>query len=955
VSAHDPSKLEAFLAAHWAVPGAMIEAADAVFSADGADPGVLRAAAAGAAALAAGAEGAGLPGCRALAEALARLAERIAAGALPPLGPAGQTLGDGARAIERAFVRIEAGERPDEAEFERLAERARRAAGSPVVPAAGPAASRPAPAASPPVPPNAPPVSRSPQAPPPAEAVPPAEESSVPEAWGPWDPPYPDIESEFFEEVRGHIDTLQAGVVRLSGGDRDDELVNGLFRSSHSVKGLSGQMAAPPLGRVAHKLEDVLDLVRRRQLEITPATAEILLSVIDGLAEMLRQLQATRRILHPIGREIARLERVVRGESAAVAATPAASAAPPAAPSPAATATPPAPSPAATATPKAPSPAATATPPAAGPAAADAGTPAQSQYLRIDSSKVDQVMNLVGDLFTNKIRLHEGVHTIERLQLQLAKVQGLLAEIRESGERGGPADPDEVSRLTAGIGRLAAEMEGLSDRLASATGETDMISNELRDQVMGMRMVPLDTILHRLGRVVFDALQKENRGKAPGWKQARLVVEGSDAEVDKAIASALESPLVHVVRNAVGHGIEPAADRTAGGKAASGTVTIRAGQRGGHFVIEISDDGRGIDPAQVGRAAIRKGVVTAEALAQMSEKEIVGMIFRPGFTTVEAADDLKGRGVGLDEVVSKLAGVKGTLDVRSTVGRGATVVLSVPLTLAIHTVLLAKVADEALAIPMDAVERVVSLVESAVERMGRAEVFTLLGQTVPLLRADDALGLGRPPARRPDTFYVAVLDVAGRRFGLAMDEMTGKEDVVVKSLGTLLVDAPLVAGATLLGERCVMILDPAQIAGRLETPGAVDATAPAVAPARGPSRRPMLLVEDDLAARLALRRIFEEAGFDVHEAGDGVEALERAKARRFQFVSTDVVMPRMDGYELTRRLRQMPEYRGVPILMISSRAEEVDRRKGFDAGVDHYLAKPFERRRILALVEEVFP
>jgi CheY-like chemotaxis protein len=264
-------------------------------------------------------------------------------------------------------------------------------------------------------------------------------------------------------------------------------------------------------------------------------------------------------------------------------------------------------------------------------------------------------------------------------------------------------------------------------------------------------------------------------------------------------------------------------------------------------------------------------------------------------------------------------------------------------------VLVSEVGGETLAIPMAAVERVVSVEESEVERMGSSEVFTLLEKTVPLMRADEMLALDRPRAQRPDLIYVVVMQVGERRFGLAMDRMRGKQDVVVKSLGTLLGEIPLVAGATLLGEQCILILDPVDIAARIGK----GTTRPRT---RRPSERirpRLLLVDDETTARIGLRRIFEEAGLDVVEASDGAEALELASSSRFQMVSTDVVMPRVDGYELTRRLRQMDEYRDVPIIMISSKGEDVDRRAGFDAGVDHYVVKPVERAALLELIDEV--
>lgn len=886
--------MRGFLDAHWRVPGDLIAAAHALHEPSGADPDVLASLADRLGRLARDAGGADLGNVAELASALAELARGLGSGALDPLGAAGGVLESGARALEDALVMLEAGSQPDADELGLQARKVSHAAG----------ASRPRTD-----------VHEAP--------VP----DRTPESWGPWSSPYPDMEGEFIEEVQSHIDNLQAGLIKLSSGQADAELVNDLFRSSHSIKGQSGQMGAQPLEKVAHKLEDVLDLVRRGELEITPARTELLLGAIDALQSMLEQLRSTRHVVHDIEREIAVMQKVAAGEQISPSTGSGERVEEPAVPAPL------------------PAPRKEAEPPGAERTSAQI----KAQYLRVDFSKVDQVMNLVGDLFINKIKLHDGVDTLDNVQLQVIRLQHLLTQKRDDRGERVSLEAEEAARLMAGIAQLSEDLEGLADRLSAATGETDMISSDLRDQVMVMRMVPMDSILGRLGRVVFDAVQKENRDR-PGHKQARLVVEGSDAEIDKVIANMLEVPLVHIVRNAVAHGIESTEDRVRSGKDAEGRVLIRAGQRGGNFVIEVIDDGRGIVPEMVARAGLERGVVTEEEIESMSEKEILSLIFRPGFTTAKSADDLKGRGVGLDEVASKVGAVKGSIEVTSEAGRGTTVTLLLPLTLAINTVLVSEVAGETLAIPMAAVEKVVCVGESEVEHMGQAEVFTLLGETVTLVRADEMLGLDRPSARRPDDSYVAVLVVGERRFGLAMDRMKGKQDVVVKSLGTLLGEVPLVAGATLLGEKCILILDPMDIAARVGKPARAPRTSARAADRIKPR---LLLVDDETTARIGLRRIFEEAGLEVVEAADGAEALELAAQSGFQIVSTDVVMPRMDGYELTRRLRQMPAYRDVPIIMISSKSDDVDRSAGFDAGVDHYVAKPVERSALLELIDEV--
>lgn len=903
--------VRAFLEAHLSVPGELVAATDTLWDPVGPDADLLAVIAEMLRSLSAHARTANLPPQLSnLAEALATVSDGLADGSLDPTGPAGGILEGSATVLEDALILLELDEALDVQSLEAEAEKALRAAG--VDGGSEPAHEH----------------ERIPE----TETGAGAESGAVDVRWGPWEPVYPDMEDDFLEEVQSSIDMLQSGLIALSSGEADPQLINELFRASHSIKGQSGQMSARPLEKVAHKLEDVLDLVRQGQLSLTPESTTALLSVIDALQAILEELRATRHVEHPLQREIRLMEHLATGQDIATASHDVEE------------------------SPSAPTDSRHSRDEqkvAAHPKPAQTPPKTTSQYLRVDFSKVDQVMNLVGDLFINKIKLHDGVHALDELHLQVSRLQAIVARQQEAGGEGIILDDEESRRLMAGIAAVASELESLSDKFNAATGETDMISSDLRDHVMVMRMVPLDAIFGRLGRVVFDAVQKECRGKEQGYKAARLVIEGADAEIDKVISNVLEVPLVHIVRNAVAHGIEPAPEREAGGKPAEGSVRITAGQRGSQFVIQIKDDGRGMHPDTIGQTAFDKGLIDEDDLSTMSEREILGLVFRPGFTTAEKADDLKGRGVGLDEVMSKINQIKGSIDVSSEVGSGTTVTLSLPLTLAINTVLIGEVAGETLAIPMSVIERVVKVAERDVEHMGDTEVFTLLTQTVPLVRADSILAMGRSPAQRPDACYVVVLNVGDRRFGLALDRMTGKQDVVVKSLGTLIGEAPLVAGATLLGERCVLILDPVDIALNLGK-GRVSVGGPRKAQQRTERLRPrLLLVDDDASTRIRLRRVFEEAGLEVHEAGDGEEGLSLASETRFQLVSTDIVMPKMDGYELTRRLRQMPSYGDVPIIMISSKGEEVDKRAGFEAGVDYYLVKPVERSELLELIDEV--
>jgi CheY-like chemotaxis protein len=297
-------------------------------------------------------------------------------------------------------------------------------------------------------------------------------------------------------------------------------------------------------------------------------------------------------------------------------------------------------------------------------------------------------------------------------------------------------------------------------------------------------------------------------------------------------------------------------------------------------------------------------------------------------------------------IVSRL---KGTIDVESTPGQGSAFVLKLPLTLAIIQVLVARAGGEVFCIPLDAVLRVLVVTPDQVRLIGDREVVEVRGKHVPLVRLDSVLELDH--GGEADQLHLVLTEQAGHTYGLVCEHLLGKKEIVIKSLGPLLQEVPCVAGATLLGDRCALILDVAAVVERALARPATGKRAPRRAAT--PSSAQVLLVEDSDTVRESLRRLLVDAGYLVTVAVDGQHGLELAQSRHFDLISTDVMMPRMDGYELTRALRAMPEYADTPIVMVTSRGERIDRVRGFDAGVDEYITKPHDRQLLLKAVRKL--
>ena len=828
-----------------------------------------------------------------------------------------------------------------------------RAAPAPPVPPA-----RPAPDARSVPPPAAPAAPAGPGAPPAPEPA-----RSQHEAPGPsadaftWAPTVDDDMVElFFDEAAERIEGISGKLIQLERAPSDPEILRDLFRDLHTVKGSSAMVGLSPMNRLAHASEDLVGQLRDGERAADAPVVTALLATLDGLRAMLEQARARR----PITVDPTPILRALRDPSApppGPAAPPPAGAPEPAAAGPRSTAseydlssqvsalT----SPSALAAPSHP-----AAPAQSQPASQTASASAARQTIRVDFDKLDRLLNLVGELVLGRDGLRGATTALSSVTTEMSSDRSLARRLpggrstslaqRPGAESKSGAETrlavqafrDELSRVERVLGSIAADLD-------ASTTNLDSISSELRDQVMRLRMIPVGGVLRKHQRTVRDL------GHALG-KRVHLALAGEDTELDKLLVEALDEPLMHLVRNAVDHGMETPAEREAAGKPPEGTVRLEASHRGNQVVIRIADDGRGMSPGRLKQKALEKGIVTEAEIAAMDDRAALELVFRPGFSTAATVSDISGRGVGLDVVRQTIvARLKGTIDIDSVVGAGTTFVLRLPLTLAIIQVLLANVCGETLAIPLDSVDRTIVLSHEDVKLIADREVIEVAGRNVPLVRLGAVLELEGPEG--DEALHVVLTEQGGDLYGLACDHLLGKKEIVIKSLGELLQSVPCVAGATLLGDRCALILDvPAVVQRALRRPAA---KRPAKRAAAAKTRGDVLIVDDSDTVREALKRLLVEAGYDVTTAEDGRAGLSLCKARRFDLVSTDVMMPHMDGYELTRALRAMPEYRDVPIVMVTSRGERIDRVRGFDAGVDDYITKPHDRQLLLRAVQKL--
>lgn len=579
-----------------------------------------------------------------------------------------------------------------------------------------------------------------------------------------------EIVESFLVETRELFDGLDNDLLRLERTPDDRALVDHLFRRVHTVKGTAGFLGLEQLMELAHHFEDVLNRLRRGTLTVRPGTVDALLAAFDTMQRLVQQV-ADRRLepvdLAPV---LARLHGLLEAEpppSQEPAETlPAVEAAPEAPPAPAPGAAPSLASerPASERPASEPPRTATEAPPS------DDGSraaPRGAETIRVPVERLDALMDLVGELVLSRNRLLQ-----------------LLGE----------------------DARAEAESDLLRD-VRGATGQLDFVTTELQAAVMRTRMVQIGRVFARFPRLVRDLA-------AECGKEVELVLEGEDTELDKSIIEEIADPLVHLVRNAVDHGIEPPDVRRAAGKPARGRLRLAAAHEGDHIVIEVEDDGAGIDPEKVRRKAVEKGFLSAQEAAALSDADALQLIFRPGFSTAQQVSQVSGRGVGTDVVKTNLARLNGSVVTHSVVGVGTRFTLKVPLTLAIIQSLLVRVGTETFALPLHAVDEVVGLDTQARASIRGREVLRHRDAVVPLLRLGQALAV-RGYVRPDTTEYAVVVDVAHHRLGLVVDALVGQQEIVIKPLGEFLRKPPCLAGSAILGDgRVVMVLDLGDLVAR---------------------------------------------------------------------------------------------------------------------------------------------
>jgi two-component system chemotaxis sensor kinase CheA len=556
---------------------------------------------------------------------------------------------------------------------------------------------------------------------------------------------------------------------------------------------------------------------------------------------------------------------------------------------------------------------------------------AERETIRASVARLDNLVNLLGEMLIVRRIFQE---RSRQLGVITGRLEGFLRRLRRA----------ENYALFKGI---LDDFSRLSLELERDTLNLTYLTEELHGEAMELRMLPLSTISGDLVRMARGLARDQE-------KEIDLAIEGEDVELDRMMLEALQPMLLHMLRNAVDHGIESPAERTRLGKSPTGRVELAARYEGGFVRLALRDDGRGIDPGQVRQAAVARGMLTADEARLLSDEETIYLIQRPGFSTREFITDVSGRGVGMDVVKANIDRVKGNLAIHSTPGQGTEMILLLPLTMAVVTGLIVDCEGETYALPLHYVSEILRLSAGDVLTEGGREVLRVRGATLPLLSLQEILGLPKKQGiALSDRATALVLNFREQQVACLVSRSLGAQELVVKGMGKQLKSVEFFSGATILGDGspALILSVPDLFTAGLQGKGTrlrqeFEATRAAA------KKGNVLVVDDSITTRTMEKNILETHGYDVAVAVSGPDALAKLADRDYDLVVSDIEMPGMSGFDLTRRLREMDRTREIPVIIVTSLASDADRRKGIEVGAQAYIVKgSFDQGTLLETVE----
>lgn len=759
-----------------------------------------------------------------------------------------------------------------------------------------------------------------------------------------------EILEDFLIEAFEMIEQLDQDLIELENNPKDLDLLNRIFRVAHTIKGSSSFLNFDILTNLTHNMEDVLNKARRGELIITPDIMDVVLKSIDlmkALLVLIRDTGSDNNDLE-IAETIVKLQNISKGSEGELSSKETEDVK----------------------------------------KVDSENNKPKNQNITNNNSSDNNETNLenysddeIDKEIERLLKQRQAEDKAKREQKRKQQIANKPPEksvdkkttnskkddhaVSTSIEQTVRVDVKRLDHLMNLIGELVLgknrlisiyddveeryDGEQFLEELNQVVSAVSVVTTDLQLAVMKTRMLPVGKVFNKFPRMVRDLARDMN-------KSIDLIISGEETELDKSIVEEIGDPLVHIIRNSCDHGIESPEDRVANDKSETGKIELKAYNEGNHIVVEIADDGKGLDPNILKQKALEKGLLNEREAEAMTDKEAYSLIFKAGFSTAKVVTNVSGRGVGMDVVKTNIEKLNGMIDIESEAGKGTVLKLKIPLTLAIIQALLVGVQEEYYAIPLSSVLETVRITQDEVYMVEGKSVLRLRDEILTLVRLSDIFKIDTV-LKNTNEFYVVVIGLAENKIGIIVDYLVGQEEVVIKSLGYYLKNTEGIAGATVRGDgKITLIVDVAsmmQMAKHIK--GSVNNSQETSTPTRKTKASDyiILAVDDSQTDRNIMKQYLKPLGVTIIEATNGIEALDIIKnsEHNIDAVLVDIEMPRMDGYSLAMEIRKYNKFKNLPLIAVTSRSTKTDRMRGVEAGMTEYITKPYSSEYLVNVVK----
>jgi two-component system, chemotaxis family, sensor kinase CheA len=712
---------------------------------------------------------------------------------------------------------------------------------------------------------------------------------------------------EFIKEVSDTLEHMEKEMLILEKNPEDRELLNSIFRDAHTIKGSAAFLNFKFIKELTHKMENILDELRTGKMKATGEIIDLLFKSSDCLKQMVNNIIEGQSDEMDIVGIVLELVDAVNKK----------------------------------------------------------GIEAVKKEVKIKDSEIIEYQkkeikieeyNKTEIKADNKIDSKDIIESLEHVE-NLENIKKDEIHIKGTNSirvdtRRIDAIMNMVSELVTGRNRLLQIGQQFhSEELNETSVFIGKVTTEIQSAVMKIRMVPLEKTFSRFSRIVRDLSKQLD-------KEVTFIVKGQETELDKIVSEEIYEPILHMLRNALDHGIEKKEDRIKAGKNPVGNITVSARQEENFVYIDISDDGKGINSEYIKNKAIEKGIITKEIAAKTNEYDLINIIFLPGFSTASEVSELSGRGVGMDVVKTSIEKIGGLVDIITEHGKGSTFRIRLPLTLAIMQVLIIGVSGKKYAIPLNSVVESIRIEKSEIETISGGEAIFLRGKPLPIVYLSSVFNI-KESEKASDKLSIVVLGFGEKRAGLVIDEMFGKLEIVIKPLGNYLGKVKGVSGSAILGDgSIIMILDSGVIVkegktlfrdkSEIETVN----TKNYFEKSKGKTFN-ILYVEDSKTLQKIVKREFGHNGIKIDTADDGLMGVRKAETQKYDLIITDYEMPNMDGCEFLTKVRDIRGYKYTPVIVFSARDYEDNKEKWDELNIADYISKPFDINLMMEKVSKI--